>query len=87
MNKGSFRVGDKVYVTSDYAPKYDAFLEIAWVSSMNRFKGQIVTIMAVEPDFGSDDDLYLIAEDDGGHIWSPIWLSKVSRMEEFLAKS
>lgn len=84
-----FNVGDKVYVTGAANPGDDEEREIAWVSSMDKFKGKIVTIKRVMKDYsfvvGEELDCYFIEEDNKKHYWSPIWFTKsVSELKIFL---
>ena len=88
MNK-KFNVGNKVCITNATHPSDDYEREIAWVSSMDKFKGQTVTIKEIIEDysFGVDEerDNYLIVEDNEEHYWSPMWFSKpISELKIFL---
>ena len=84
-----FNIGDKVRVTDAVYPSDDCERGIAWVSSMNKFKGQTVTIKEIIEDysFGVDEEQnsYRIVEDNEKHYWSPIWFSKpISKLKFFL---
>lgn len=84
-----FNIGDKVRVTNAIYPNDDYEREVTWISSMDKFKGQTVTIKDIIEDYsvedGSELDNYLIVEDNEEHYWSPIWFSKpVSELKIFL---
>lgn len=84
-----FNIGDKVRVTNAIYPNDDYEREVTWISSMDKFKGQTVTIKDIIEDYsfedGSELDNYLIVEDNEEHYWSPIWFSKpTSELKRFL---
>lgn len=84
-----FNIGDRVRITDATNPNNDVEREIAWIFSMDKFKGQTVTIYGIIENYsfnaGKKLDNYLIAEDNEDHFWSPIWFSKpASELKSFL---